>query len=441
MQLLIQYHAAQAEAKGNFAVALQLAEDVIRIGATMRDHGYWLLDQAMGLNLQQLAFSGKTRGLSPGEARILSARERFQVLAHRFAAFAQKHGRPDLAERVLEEAKVAAAIYELLERYQFEDFFLADFRLQGAHQLITARLMGLSLVVSAFLLLLTALLAVAFLWRAPLEGDRYGSLTATLVVAGLPVASVSWSLWGAFTVDFWELMAPKEPKIWLGVAGIPIATLWLLLSVCFGPALWLMRNIAAWRNFCLALGGLGLLGLLEAILLSPPTTNVTSALVIGVLSFFVVMGTIGAIFWAYQQMKSATPFRRIAGGVLLVILIGFLLYASLGLVVFSEAAQWRLPFPSDLAFNLLPVPFIAALLLLLMWGIWAHWGPKEQQRICRLALWRLREAAALLALVCWWGYGVVSVGSLPLRTKLHQTLDNMIAYGEVKLLQKLFSAP
>jgi len=96
-------HSAEAEERGDVERALRLAEDVLRLGAKLRDQGFGVIDSLVGVAIQHIAFVGEKRKLTPTEERKFSGHpaagaERIRILAHRFAEFARQAKRKDLAE-------------------------------------------------------------------------------------------------------------------------------------------------------------------------------------------------------------------------------------------------------------------------------------------------------------------------------------------------------
>jgi tetratricopeptide (TPR) repeat protein len=121
---MVMKHSAEAEEKGDFGRALRLAEDVLRLGAKLREQGFSVIESMVGIAIQSIAFAGEKRKLTPTEERRLSAHptvgaERIWILARRFAEFARRANREDLAEWALKEGEESARVRNLMSRYPY----------------------------------------------------------------------------------------------------------------------------------------------------------------------------------------------------------------------------------------------------------------------------------------------------------------------------------
>lgn len=358
-------YSAQAEKEGDFERALNLAEDVIKVGAKMKKDGFFITEALVGIAIQSIAFAGETRKFPPDENRMSTPKRRVEhlkLLAQRFSEFAEKHGRKDLAELALKEAEEGTKIRLLVRQNTFENLLVVPVR-----RLTTARLTSFALLMSSLALALIGLISAAFLWRIPVAIDSYSHITATLVVAGLPLAAVIWGVFWTLNGELSDIII--SGRAFFGVISLTLAIVLLLFAVCFLPALWQLRGRKVDRYIVAALIGV---------------PAFSGALTIGVVN---------------------TPIFKASSPLLTILL--FLSLIALTAFVF----------------------FIA-------WGVWARFGSRDDRHIYQGALARLRGAAVLLLLICWWGYAVVGFSSLPVRTKLHQALDDIITQGELAFIQR-----
>ncbi len=430
------WHAAEGEARGDYAEALQWTEALLKVASMMREHAVFLIEPLVGVAIQHIAFEGRTRRLTEDERKRLQGEERFRRVAERFAAFARQHGRPDLAEWALKEVEATAPIFKVRQLLSKQEVLFPNFSLRDSQRLTNARLSGFALLTSGLMLVLVALIATAFLWRTEKTLDRYAPITAALIVAGLLVAAIAWGVFGVIDAEFWDIEKVSQQGVWLLV--VPFATLGLLFAVCFLPALWQLRRVADWRTFAILVGAVALLTLLVIEGFSAPKAGALVNLPIAALLLCVIVGTVAALTWLKQQLDSPSPQVRVLSASALAVLSVLLVYAALGFLASLELS------PQALAMETFAVAVVIlltafALVFLLAFSVWARWGQEEKRIICQGALWRLREAALLLVLLCWWGYGIVSVSSLPLRYRFHQALDEVITHGELVAWQKVLS--
>ncbi len=436
---LVVWHAAEAEVRGDYAEALQRTEALLKVASMMREHAVFLIEPLVGIAIQHMAFAGRTRRLTDYERERLQREVRLQRVAERFAAFARRHGRPDLAEWALKEAEAAVTVYEIGRSLSKQEMLFPGFSQRDSRRLTNARLSGFVLLASIVLLMLVTLITTLFLWRTGRAIDRYAPFTAAFLAAGLPIAAIVWGIVGAIGVEFWEFWnidAVLERVLWLLL--VPFATLGLLFVVCFLPALWRLRRVADWRTFVILLGAVALLTLLVIAGFGAPKLGTLVNPLIAALLLCVIVGTVAALTWLKQQLDSPSLQVRILSAVALAIMSVLLVYAALWFLASLELS------PQAFAMETFAVVVVIlltafALVFLLAFSVWARWGQEEKRLICQGVLWRLRDAALLLVLLCWWGYGIVSVSSLPLRHRLHQALDEVIAHGELIAWQKVLS--
>jgi tetratricopeptide (TPR) repeat protein/uncharacterized membrane protein len=431
-------HSVEAEEKGDFGRALRLAEDVLRLGAKLREQGFSVIESMVGIAIQSIAFAGEKRKLTPTEERRLSAHptvgaERIWILACRFAEFARRANREDLAEWALKEGEESARVRNLISRYPFGEVIIPLFKERDGRRLVNTRLTGFTLLLSALMLAIIASLSSAFLWKATIPVDRYSPITATLIVAGLPVAAILWGLMGAVKVEFWE--ATKD-QTYFATIYLPFATLLLLFAVCFLPALWQLRGKVDWRTIAVLIGIPAFAGALTTTTtINTPVSAVSSA-ILSVLLLLSLIGIVVVVWWLKGKLDAPSSFVRIASSVALVVMVFVLLGVVSSLLSVLESFRWQWRSVEAMPIFLIAALTVSAFVFFIAWGIWARFGHPERRQVCQGALARLKGAAVLLFLICWWGYAIVGFGSLPLRAKLHSAIDNLIAHGEMALLQQ-----
>jgi len=430
-------HSADAEERGDFEMALRLAEDVLRLGAKLRDQGFWLIDSMVGVAIQSIAFAGEKRKLTPTEEKRFCVHpslgaERIKVLAHRFAEFARQANRQDLAEWALKEAEESARVRNLVSRYLFGEVVIPPFKEQDGRRLVNTHLTGFALLLSTVILAIVALLSFAFLWKTTVTVDRYSPITATLIVAGLPVAAILWGLMGAVKVEFWEA---TKAQTYFGTIYLPFATLLLLLAVCFLPALWQLKGKVDWRTIAVLIGIPAFAGALTITAVNTPVSIVSSA-ILSVLLSLSLIGIAVVIWWLKEKLDAPSSLVRIASSVALVVTVFILLGVVFWLLSILEWFLWQWESVEAAPLFLIAALTVSAFVSFIAWGIWARFGHPERRQVCQGALARLKGAAVLLFLICWWGYAIVGFGSLPLRTKLHGAIDKLLAHGEMALVRE-----
>ncbi|MFA0735701.1 MAG: hypothetical protein OGMRLDGQ_002201 [Candidatus Fervidibacter sp.] len=430
-------HSVEAEEKGDLGRALRLAEDVLRLGAKLREQGFSVVESMVGIAIQSIAFAGEKRKLTPTEERRLSAcpvigAERIKILAPRFAKFARRANREDLAEWALKEGEESARVRNLISRYPFGEVIIPPFKERDGRRLVNTRLTGFTLLLSALMLAIIASLSSAFLWKATIPVDRYSPITATLIVAGLPVAAILWGLMGAVKVEFWE--ATKD-QTYFATIYLPFATLLLLFAVCFLPALWQLRGKVDWRTIAVLIGIPAFAGALTTTTINTPVSAVSSA-ILSVLLLLSLIGIVVVVWWLKGKLDAPSFFVRIASSVALVVTVFVLLGVVSLLLSVLESFRWQWRSVEAMPIFLIAAITVSAFVFFIAWGIWARFGHPERRQVCQGALARLKGAAVLLFLICWWGYAIVGFGSLPLRAKLHSAIDNLIAHGEMALVQQ-----
>ena len=430
-------HSAEAEEKGDFGRALRLAEDVLRLGAKLREQGFLVIEPMVGIAIQSIAFAGEKRKLTPTEERRLSAHptvgaERIRILARRFAEFARRANREDLAEWALKEGEESARVHNLISRFPFGEVIIPPFKERDGRRLVNTRLTGFALLLSSLMLAIIALLSSAFLWKATIPVDRYSPITATLIVAGLPVAAILWGLMGAVKVEFWEA---TRDQTYFATIYLPFATLLLLFAVCFLPALWQLRGKVDWRTIAVLIGIPAFAGALTILTVNTPVSAVSSA-ILSVLLLLSLIGIVVVVWWLKGKLDAPSSFVRIASSVVLAVTVFVLLGVVFLLLSVLESFRWQWRSVEAMPIFLIAALTVSAFVFFIAWGIWARFGHPERRQVCQGALARLKGAAVLLFLICWWGYAIVGFGSLPLRAKLHSAIDNLIAHGEMALLQQ-----
>ncbi len=430
-------HSVEAEERGDFERALRLAEDVLRLGAKLRDQGFWVIDSLVGVAIQHIAFAGEKRKLTPAEERRFSSHptarvERIKVLARRFAEFARQAKRKDLAEWALREGEESARVHNLVSRYPFGEAIIPPFKERDGRRLANTRLTGFALLLSAVMLAVIALLSSVFLWKTEVPIDRYSPITATLIVAGLPVAAILWGLMGAVKVEFWEATMAQT---YLGAIYLPFATLLLLFAVCFLPTLWQLKGEVDWRTIAVLIGIPAFAGALTIVAVNTPVSIVSSA----ILSVFLSLSLIGiavVIWWLKEKLDAPSSLVRIASSVALAVTVFIFLGVVFWLLSVLESSRWQWRAVEAMPLFLAIALTVSAFVFFIAWGIWARFGHPERRQVCQGALARLKGAAVLLFLICWWGYAIVGFGSLPLRTKLHSAIDNLFVHGEMTLFRQ-----
>lgn len=430
-------HSVEAEERGDFERALGLAEDVLRLGAKLRDQGFWVIDSLVGVAIQHIAFAGEKRKLTPTEAKKFSAHpnlgaERIRILAHRFAEFARQAKRKDLAEWALKEAEESARVRNLVSRYPFGKVVIPPFKERDDRRLANTRLTGFALLLSAAMLAIIALLSSAFLWKATVSIDPYSPITATLIVAGLPVAAILWGLMGAVKVEFWRVAIAQT---YLGAIYLPFATLLLLFAVCFLPALWQLKGEVDWRTIAVLIGIPAFAGALTIVAVNTPVSIVSSA-ILSVLLLLSLVGIAVVIWWLKEKLDTPSSLVRIASSVALAVAVFVLLGVVFWLLSVLESFRWQWRAVEAMSLFLVIALTVSAFVFSIAWGIWARFGHPERRRVCQGALARLKGSAVLLFLICWWGYAIVGFGSLPLRAKLHTAIENLLTRGEMALVRE-----
>jgi len=431
-------YSAQAEKEGDFKRALELAEDTLKLGAKLRERRLLLFEPLVGISIQSIAFAGETRKLTQAEAQKFAqspegGAERLRLQARRFAEFARRHGRNDLAEWALKEAEENARVFLLTRRYPYEDLFFGDIKHRDGLRLINNRLTGFSLLLSTLALAVVGLISAAFLWRIPIAIDKYSPISAALVVMGLPLAAVVWGILGAMKGEFWDF---TRAQTYFGAIYLPFAILLLLFAICFLPALWQIRGKVNWQTVAVLIGIPAFAGALTIAAVNTPVFKAMSVL-LSVLLFLALIALTIITFWLKGKLDAPNSLIRILSAVALAIMICVLLFAVLWFGAVLETLRWRPHEIEGMPLFLVPALTAAAFTFFIAWGVWARFGHHDYRHICQGALARLKGAAVLLLLICWWGYAVVEFSSLPLRTKLHRALDDLIAHGELGVIERV----
>ncbi len=424
-------YSAQAEKEGDFERALNLAEDVIKVGAKMKKDGFFIIEALVGIAIQSIAFAGETRKLTPDERQrcipFQSEPKHFKLLAQKFSKFAEKSGRKDLSELALKEAEESAKILLLVRQD-----LLGNLLFVPARRFTITRLTGFALLLSSLALALIGLISTAFLWRTPIAIDSYSPITATLVVAGLPLAAVVWGMFGTLKGEFWDAMSDQA---FYGTIFLPFAIVLLLFAVCFLPALWQLRGKINWRVIAVLIGIPAFAGALTIGSVNTPVF-LASSLLLTILLFLSLIAITVVTLWLKDRLDSPNSLTRIFSAVALVIMVCVLLFTVLWFAVVIESLRWRPHEIEGMPIFLVPALTVSAFVFFIAWGIWSRFGHHDYRHICQGALARLKGAAVLLLLICWWGYAVVEFSSLPTRAKLHQRLDDLITHGELAFIQR-----
>lgn len=439
MARLVMSYSAKAEGQGRFDEALWLAEAVTNVGAKWREQGFTVIDALAGASLQRIAWEGKTRKLTEAEQKWLERlpaekqiRERHLLSARKFAAFTRQHGRDDLAERALKEAEANIQLSQL-SSLAIEASFIGDFSPADMRRLIGLRLVGIALLESILALLMAVFLASVFLWRLIVPADRLSPVTATLVTSGLPFAAIILGLRGLPLLDAWAVW--EKPSL-IATLALPIGIGLLLCLVCFAPAFWQSVRLGEGKAVIPVTGIAAFAGILTITSLYVPSDRLSTPLMTILLAWS-IFGLTSAGKRLWQGLEHPKSFWRIVFATLLAVWIFLIAYGFLWLA--SVVSEFRLLQPVTEQ-TLLALPLIALTMLaghLLAFSVWARVGSEQGKIVRQSALVRLRNAAMLLALLCWWGYGLTSFASLPLRNRLHQTLDNFALHGELALLRKI----
>ena len=315
----------------------------------------------------------------------------------------------------------------LVSQHLFSEVFIPPFTKRDGRRLANTRLTGFALLLSAVMLAIIALLSSAFLWKATVSIDRYSPVTATLIVAGLPVAAIFWGLMGAVKVEFWEATMAQT---YLGSIYLPFATMLLLFAVCFLPALWQLKDEVDWRTIAVLIGIPAFAGALTITAVNTPASIVSSA-TLSVLLLLSLIGIAVVIWWLKEKLDAPNSLVRIASSVALVVTVFILLGVVFRLLSVLEWFLWQWEGVEAAPLFLIAALTVSAFVFFIAWGIWARFGHHERRQVCQGALARLKGAAVLLFLICWWGYAIVGFGNLPLRTKLHVAIDKLLVHGEM----------
>lgn len=427
-------HAARAKENGDFKRALGFAEDLLKIGKKMREQGFLLVDVLVGISIQSIAFSiagekAPSRANQP-PYDTLSRIKRLTSLAQEFAEFARHHGQNELAEWALKEAEMSGQVYMLTFPI---DAIIRPFWETDMRRLVNSRLAGFSLLVSALALVVVGLLSAIFLWKVKVTIDSYSPITVTLIVAGLPLAAVVWGVFGIVEGEPWSALRGQGM---VGTIYMPFGVLLLLFALCFLPAIELLMKGKVTRRLIAVLIGIpAFVGALAVASVNTPAFGISS-LLLTVLLGLALIGISIVVFWLRAKMDAPNSLVRILSGISFAITVFVLMFVSLWFIATVESFRWNFHVVEEMPFFYLLALTISAFSLFLMWGIWARFGNQEYRHILQGALARLRGAAILLFLICWWGYAIVQFGSLPLRSKSHHEIDNLIAHGELALIQR-----
>jgi len=237
---------------------------------------------------------------------------------------------------------------------------------------------------------------------------------------------------GAVKVEFWEA---TKAQTYFGTIYLPFATLLLLLAVCFLPALWQLKGKVDWRTIAVLIGIPAFAGALTITAVNTPVSIVSSA-ILSVLLSLSLIGIAVVIWWLKEKLDAPSSLVRIASSVALAVSVFVLLGVVFLLLSVLESFRWQWRAVEAMPLFLVIALTVSAFVFFIAWGIWARFGHPERRQVCQGALARLKGAAVLLFLICWWGYAIVGFGSLPLRTKLHGAIDKLLAHGEMALVRE-----
>ncbi|MGQ9462911.1 MAG: hypothetical protein ACUVRR_07640 [Candidatus Fervidibacter sp.] len=428
-------HAIRAKENGDFERALRLAEDLLKVGKKLREQSFLLADALVGISIQSIALSIAGQETLSGATQFLrdplSRIERLTSLAQEFAEFARHHGQNELAGWALKEAEMNGRVYKLVFPIDIINQILweTDIRRLG-----NSRLAGFSLLVSALALAVVGLFAATFLWKVKVTVDSYSPTTVTLVVAGLPMAVIVWGVFGTVR-EPWDTLSGQGM---VGTIYMPFGVLLLLFALCFLPTIGLIKGKVERRLIAVLIGISAFAGALAIAFI---TISVVSSLLLTILLGLALIGISAVVLWLRAKMDTPNSLVRILSAISFAITVFVPVFVSLLFVAVIESFHWSLrvvveemPIFYLLAFT------VSAFSFFLMWGIWARFGNQEYRHILQSALAKLRGAAILLFLICWWGYAIVQFGCLPLRSKFHRLIDNFIAHGELALIQEVKGA-
>lgn len=111
--------AVAAERAGNHAQALQIADNIVRMSAQMRDGGYLKSESLAACGFAAMAWASDSRKVTLADMQSADPAMRggtwLRVGARKFADYAYSHGEREIAARALGEAEKFAQIREQLE--------------------------------------------------------------------------------------------------------------------------------------------------------------------------------------------------------------------------------------------------------------------------------------------------------------------------------------
>lgn len=410
--------ANEMERRGEHAQALQVADWMMRSGATMRTSGDTFIQVLVGTGLERIAWQRQRMPKKSTE----SAEEEARRLAEQFGRYARQHGRPDLAERALAGVEAYSRALKTLHR-------ASDRWEQRLSRLFSLRAGGVVLQIWAWTWLFCAVstLLMAPLWYSPPAlRDRVLPWTAALpFMGGLMALSVAAAQalypfgevfqqlagsiqepWGDFTTFSLRQQMPLLHQLASLAAGA-------LLLVCFAIPLWRVARGArqAWTAGAIVFGWLLAIALAGGgELFSPENVLLTAAV------FVVTLAGLGGLlaspwyaFWRRQPLPP--PFR-------------------LGI-----AALWGLASLTVWTGSIVGTALwlVAGLLWWLAWGR----GLSEEMRLeTGRAAYRFGMSALILAVFTLWLYAVLGYVSLPVRAQQHAYMQQLVERGEMHVLEE-----
>lgn len=410
--------ANEMEHRGEHEQALQVAEWMMRSGATMRASGDTFIQVLVGTGLERIAWQ---RQQMPKKS-IESAEEEARRLAEQFGRYARQHGRPDLAEQALASAEAYSRALKNFHR-------ASDRWEQRLSKLFSLRAGGVVLQIWAWTWLFCAVstLLMAPLWYSPPAlRDRVLPWTAALPFAGALIAlavAAAQALY-PFGKVVQQLVEPiQEPRgdftTFSLVQQMPLlhqlATLAVgaLLLVCFAIPLWRVARGARqpWTAGAVVFGWLLAIALVGGgELFSPENVLLTTA--VFVVTLVGLSGLLVAPFYAFRRRQPLPPPFRL-----------------------GIAALWGLASLTVWAGS----PIATALWLvagLLLWLALGRSLSEELRLETQRAVYRFGMSALILAVFTFWLYAVLGYVSLPVRAQQHAYLDQLIERGEVRALEE-----
>lgn len=443
---MVMWHSMQAEKEGDFRRALMLAEDVIKVGAKIRDKGKCYIENLAGMTVQHIGFGERLKRKYEKKYEYALAE------GYQFAKFARQHGCYELAEFALKEARISAQIYYLHDFWRWSSWRHGDiipgFTTQEMHRLCSVRSVGCVLLVSMALLLALALLSFASLWRLPVATDRHSTIIAVFILSGFPIAMVIWGIFQALKgLPCGEEVFPGVWEFELAAYLFSPIIVFFLIGVCLLPPLWQLRKQTNWHFILSIIGIFAFLGTATIACISTSYGDVAVlflSLPLLPLAFIGLVSTVVLLRGYLRNLQSSVKIFAVlsiafAALMLLFIFVVFWTLIWFGLIQSESWSEIREFMILAMIFTIMSAAAFVLLFfpaLFITWCIWSRFGHHEQRGIYQSALMRLRNTAVLLLLIHWWGYCIVGFFSLPLRAKLHHVIDDVFTHGELAMIQR-----